>query len=341
MHRPFSVAFVDIESESSNFFRQWRRLDAFSILNYVIKKGRHRGVRHCKVEAQRVLFVAHNVRRMLQKRNLKNSRSLPTRFKHIVICSSKLDCGEVYRDGEGSTGRSILFRLGWGVRNIGKLGLSHWSGQAEMHRWNSDQISEKRWQMCSVSTVNLHGIRRYFSSRTSWWQWNKYFENFMSTTRTAEFCFVIARDKVALLSFCVVRASHLTSYSECCPIWVRFSFWRVTLDIDQSDQNIFVVAEREKPRKPRRKHLEEQKRQVEAETRGGSLQWESAGRSRVICTEEAAVDRESTKRAFAMMATREQVQEAFPQDQARVNSTKSGKDVLGCLRRKEQEKKGR
>ena len=34
-------------------------------------------------------------------------------------------------------------------------GKSHWTNQAEMHRWNSDQTSEKHLQICTVSTVNL------------------------------------------------------------------------------------------------------------------------------------------------------------------------------------------
>ena len=50
------------ESESSQNFHQWR-LDAFSIPNYVIKKGRLRGARHGTTEAQKEHFVAHNARR--------------------------------------------------------------------------------------------------------------------------------------------------------------------------------------------------------------------------------------------------------------------------------------
>ena len=40
------------ESEASQHFHQWR-LDAFSIENYVIKKGRPRGARHGRTEAQK------------------------------------------------------------------------------------------------------------------------------------------------------------------------------------------------------------------------------------------------------------------------------------------------
>ena len=44
-----------VESESSQHFHQWR-LDAFSILHYVIRKERPRGARHGKTEAQKEHF---------------------------------------------------------------------------------------------------------------------------------------------------------------------------------------------------------------------------------------------------------------------------------------------
>ena len=56
------------ESESSQHFHQWW-LDAFSIPHYVIKKGRPRGVRHGKTEAQKEHFLAHNARRRCIKKN--------------------------------------------------------------------------------------------------------------------------------------------------------------------------------------------------------------------------------------------------------------------------------
>ena len=55
------------ESESSQNFHQWR-LDAFSIPHHVIKKGRPRGARHGKTEAQKEHFVAHNARRRCIKK---------------------------------------------------------------------------------------------------------------------------------------------------------------------------------------------------------------------------------------------------------------------------------
>ena len=59
-----------VESESSQHFNQWR-LDASSIQNYVIKKGRPRGARHGKTDAQTEHFVAHNARRRCLKKKLK------------------------------------------------------------------------------------------------------------------------------------------------------------------------------------------------------------------------------------------------------------------------------
>ena len=55
------------ESESSQNFHQWR-LDAFSIQNYVIKKGRPRVARHGKTEAQKQYLVAFNAWKRCRKR---------------------------------------------------------------------------------------------------------------------------------------------------------------------------------------------------------------------------------------------------------------------------------
>ena len=56
------------ESESSQNYSQWR-LDALSITHYVIKKGRPHGARHCKTDAQKEHFVAHNARKRCFKMN--------------------------------------------------------------------------------------------------------------------------------------------------------------------------------------------------------------------------------------------------------------------------------
>ena len=41
------------------------------------------------------------------------------------------------------------------MKDIRNIGISRWTNRARMHRWNSDRTSEKHWQICTVSTVNL------------------------------------------------------------------------------------------------------------------------------------------------------------------------------------------
>ena len=78
------------ESEASQHFHQWR-LDAFSIENYVIKKGRPRGARHGKTEAQKEHFIAHNARRRCLK---KKFEGIHDRFiKDSTYLDSQLKTG--------------------------------------------------------------------------------------------------------------------------------------------------------------------------------------------------------------------------------------------------------
>ena len=58
------------DNKPSRHFHQWR-LDVLSIPNYVIKKGRPRGARHGKTEAQTEHFLAHNARKRCIKNNFK------------------------------------------------------------------------------------------------------------------------------------------------------------------------------------------------------------------------------------------------------------------------------
>ena len=55
------------QNESSRHLHQWQ-LDALSIPHYVIRKGRPRGARHGKTEAQKEHFLAHNVRKRCIKK---------------------------------------------------------------------------------------------------------------------------------------------------------------------------------------------------------------------------------------------------------------------------------
>ena len=49
--------------------------------------------------------------------------------------------------------------INWGdsrsMRDIGETVMSHWTIRARMHRWDSDQTSEKQSQICTVFTENL------------------------------------------------------------------------------------------------------------------------------------------------------------------------------------------
>ena len=74
------------------------------------------------------------------------------------------------------------------LRDVRKTGISRWTNRARMHQWNSDQTSEKHWQICTVSTVNLEksDLNQFpfintkgehsssSSSKTSWWQRNEH-----------------------------------------------------------------------------------------------------------------------------------------------------------------------
>ncbi len=94
---------------------------------------------------------------MYQKQFWWNSRSFPNEIQNIVIRNSKL----------AGPRRSASRRINWhrkttptahplrSMRDIRTTGKSHWTNQAEMHRWNSDQTSEQQPQLWTVSTANL------------------------------------------------------------------------------------------------------------------------------------------------------------------------------------------
>ena len=106
------------ESESIQSFHQWR-LDAFSIQNYVIKKGRPRGARHCKTEAQKEHFIARNARR----------RCLKKKFEGIHV---RFQRDSTYRDSQ--------VKIGWTeekcieMDKLAKENLSYCSSSEEFER---------------------------------------------------------------------------------------------------------------------------------------------------------------------------------------------------------------
>ena len=144
-----------IESESSQHFHQWR-LDAFSIQNYVIKKGRPRGSRHGKTEAQKEDFVAHNaLRRCLKKFEGNHGRFQPDstyRDSQLIIgwieekCIAMDKLAQENHSHCPSSEEYEKFRTNWFI--------SHWTNRARMHRWDSDLTSEQQSQLWTVSTEN-------------------------------------------------------------------------------------------------------------------------------------------------------------------------------------------
>ena len=94
------------ESESSRHLHQWR-LDALSISNYVIKKGRPRGARHGTTEAQKELFIARNARRRCIKKKFEGihdrfQRDLTYRDSQLKIGWTEEKCIEMDELAQGN-----------------------------------------------------------------------------------------------------------------------------------------------------------------------------------------------------------------------------------------------
>ena len=93
----------------------------------------------------------------VSKRILMNFTIASNEIQYIVIRNSKL----------AGPRRSASRWINWhkktipvahplrSTRDLRKTGTSHWTNQAETHRWNSDQTSEKQPQLWTVSTANL------------------------------------------------------------------------------------------------------------------------------------------------------------------------------------------
>ena len=115
-----------VESDSSQNFHQWR-LDAFSIPHYVIRKGRPRGARHGKTEAQNEHFVAHNARKRCIKKNFEgiHDRFLRDPVFRDSQLKNWLDRAEVHRNGQVGTARSILPSIQRGIPDISETFASH------------------------------------------------------------------------------------------------------------------------------------------------------------------------------------------------------------------------
>ena len=135
-NKELSIALADISCESSQHFHQWR-LDALSIPHFVIRKGRPRGARHGKTEVHFQHFLAHNARRRCLQLKLAGPRTSASQWIN-------------WHRKTTPTARPLR-----SMRDTRKTGVCHWTNRAEMHRWNSDQISEQQSQLWTVSTTNL------------------------------------------------------------------------------------------------------------------------------------------------------------------------------------------
>ena len=177
------------ESEASQHFHQWR-LDAFSIENYVIKKGRLRGARHGKTEAQKEHFIAHNARRRCLK---KKFEGIHDRFpKDSTYRDSQLKIGWteetcIAMDKLAQENHSYcplpeefdryrknwFFTLNKSGRNAPmKLRSDFREALTNMHRLHRESGEER------PEPIPLYQYQRWHSSSssssTSWWQWNEH-----------------------------------------------------------------------------------------------------------------------------------------------------------------------
>ena len=193
-----------IESEFSHIFHQWR-LDAFSIPHCVIRKGRPRGARHCKTEAQKQHFSAHNARRRCIK---KNFDGIHDRFQR----------DSVYRDSQ--------LKIGWTEENCIEMDTLAQEDHSYCPSSEEYERCEKNWKISlnksgrnapmklrsdfreavtimirlhresggeRLEPVPFHQYQRRHSSSsssTSRWQWNENWWN-------SYFLFVVARSFTA------------------------------------------------------------------------------------------------------------------------------------------------
>ena len=177
-----------VESESSQQNHKWR-LDAFSIQNYVIKKGRPRGARHGKTEAQKEHFVAHKARRRCL---IKNFEGIHDRFQRDpVYRDSQVKIGwteekciemdklaqEDYSYCPSSEGYE-RFQKTWYIslnksdRNAPmKLGSDFREAVTIMNRLHCESGEER------LAPIPFYQYQRWHSSSssssTSWWQRNE------------------------------------------------------------------------------------------------------------------------------------------------------------------------
>ena len=104
------------ENASSRHLHQWQ-LDVLSNPNYVIKKERPHGAQHGKIDAQKVHFIAHNVRKRCIKKGFKGIHDRFQKYLRYRDVQLKADRTEkkVHRDGRVGAERFHLSPITWRV----------------------------------------------------------------------------------------------------------------------------------------------------------------------------------------------------------------------------------
>ena len=175
------------ESESSRHLHQWR-LDALSIPNYVIKKGRPRGARHGKTEAQKEHCIAHDARRRCIKKNFEGiharfQRDLTYRHSQLKIGWTEEKCIEMDKLAQENhtycpsseeyerCQKNWYISLNTSGRNAPmKLRSDFREALTNMHRLHRESGEER------PAPILLYQYQRWHSSSssssTSRWQWN-------------------------------------------------------------------------------------------------------------------------------------------------------------------------
>ena len=177
-----------VESESSQHCHQWR-LDAFSIQNYVIKKGRPRGARHGQLEAQKEHFMAHNARKRCLKKKFEGihdrfQRDSTFRVSQLRIGWTEEKCIEMDKLAQENNSYCLSSEEFERYRRNGYITLNK-SGRNALMKLRSDfreavtimnrlhrESGEER-----PEPIPFHQYQRWHSSSssssTSWWQWNE------------------------------------------------------------------------------------------------------------------------------------------------------------------------
>ena len=155
------------------------------IPHYVTNKGRRHGARHGKTEAQKQYHIAFNAQKRCRKRvdgQEEHYEGIHDRFLRDPVCrDSQLKIGWTEQKSiemDVGTGGSLLLPIVWGVRDIGKMGLSHDCADATSIRLSSRSHNQEpsppriSQRTCRTFSFSLVSKRDPSFSRCSWWNWN-------------------------------------------------------------------------------------------------------------------------------------------------------------------------